>query len=174
VADLLSRILEERYRDYLEVTYENWRQRLDDIEQLIAYSQRFETLHGLLAELGLDSLYGRGDLGGRTEDPEEGAVTLSTIHQAKGLEWKVVFVISCHDGVLPHTIALSDPLGEDEERRLLYVALTRAQEQLYLSYPIESQLRDASFGLRRTVNRPSRFLSGLTPGVYDEARLEWD
>jgi DNA helicase II / ATP-dependent DNA helicase PcrA len=174
VADILQLILDERYRAYLEVQYENWRQRLEDIDQLISYSQRFETLQSLLAELGLDSLYGRGDLSARGADEEEGAVTLSTIHQAKGLEWKVVFVVSAHDGVIPHSMALADPLGEDEERRLLYVALTRAQEQLYLSYPIESQLRDSTgYGLRRVINRPSRFLVGLPQGVYDEAKLEW-
>lgn len=175
-SDLLRRIFDERYKDYLEVQYENWRQREDDLLQLITYAQRFDTLPGFLSEVGLAS--GVNDTAHNSvseAEREEGAVTLSTIHQAKGLEWNVVFLIQCQDDVIPHRLALADPDGEDEERRLFYVAVTRAEEQLFMSFPQMTESNDYSgYGLRRFVTRPSRFVSGVDKNLYEEAVLEWD
>src|SRR5207249_4307677 len=145
-------------------------------------------LPAMLAEVGLSGSFAGQSLSAADapDDPEEGAVTLSTIHQAKGLEWTAVFVIHVQDDVIPHRLARLDAeragglsaaaLGEDvydtpldEERRLLYVAVTRAEELLYLSYPQLSQLRD----FQRVINRPSRFLTGLPGDAYDEAVLDW-
>jgi superfamily I DNA/RNA helicase len=169
--DLIGMVVEGRYKEYMELSYDNWRQRLDDIEQLQLFASRFSTLPALLSEVGLASGYSTPDMAGASEyDREEGAVTLSTVHQAKGLEWRAVILISVSDDVIPHRMSLNDPLGEDEERRLLYVAVTRAEEILFLSYPVMTETRD----FQRLVNRPSRFISTLPKDVYDEAVLEWD
>ena len=95
-------------------------------------------------------------------DPDaasKGKIILSTIHQAKGLEWSVVVIIWCADGMLPLARALKEPEGEEEERRLFYVAATRAKDQLYLCYP----LVDYSRGMGNMVMNPSRFISELSP-----------
>jgi DNA helicase-2/ATP-dependent DNA helicase PcrA len=186
-ASVIDRLLDGRFRAYLEVKYDNWRQRLEDLEQFVVFAQRFDSLSVLLAEVGLSGSFAGQSLtpGNEPDDPEEGAVTLSTIHQAKGLEWTAVFVIHVQDEVIPHRLARMEAeragglrggtLGDvwdtplDEERRLLYVAITRAEEALYLSYPQLSQTHD----FQRIINRPSRFLSGLPGDAYDEATVDW-
>jgi len=172
VPELMQRIIEERYRPYMELKYDNWQQRLDDLEQLMVFAGRFDTLVGFLTEVGLNGSFSGSQLheGHSDEDREEGAVTLSTIHQAKGLEWKAVFVVHVQDDVLPHRLSQGDIDAEDEERRLLYVAVTRAEELLYLSFPQLSVQRD----FQRIINKPSRFLGGRARDGYDEAVLDWE
>ena len=170
-AELLKKVLDERYAEYLQLKYENSHERLQDLEQLIVFSSRFDTLTGFLAEVGLAGSFAGAHFTGPHEmgDPEEGAVTLSTIHQAKGLEWTAVFIIHVQDDVLPHRMTRDDAEQEDEERRLLYVAVTRAKEILFMSYPQVVQTRD----FQRLIQRPSRFLEGLPGECYDLATLEW-
>jgi DNA helicase-2/ATP-dependent DNA helicase PcrA len=93
------------------------------------------------------------------DDTNGDKVILSTIHQAKGLEWSVVLIIWCSDGMLPLARALKDPDGEEEERRLFYVATTRAKDQLYLCYPLVSYAR----GMGNMMQIPSRFIRELSP-----------
>ena len=100
-------------------------------------------------------------------DPEEGLVTLSTIHSAKGLEWKVVFLIWAADGRFPGPQS-ADPESLEEERRLMYVAGTRARDELYISYPIH--MFDRSVGY--VMGRVSRFLEDVGPEILPAARLE--
>jgi len=170
VADLITRVIEERYRAYLEVTYENYHQRLEDLEQLAVFGSRFDTLEAFLAEIGLNTdISGSRTTGEVYTGDEDGAVTLSTIHQAKGLEWRAVFIIHLSDDVLPHRMTHGQAGEEDEERRLLYVAVTRAEELLFMSYPQLTETRDFS----RLINRPSRFLAELPGECYDQATLEW-
>jgi len=171
-AELIKRIVDERYRSYMELKWENWQQRLEDLEQLQVFAGRFESLVGFLTDIGLNGSFSGSQLSDSysDEDRAEGAITLSTIHQAKGLEWKAVFVIHVHDDVIPHRLAQFDPHGEEEEQRLLYVAVTRAEELLYMSYPVETKTRD----FQRIINKPSRFLDGRARQTFDEAMLEWD
>lgn len=101
------------------------------------------------------------------QEQQEDKVVLSTIHQAKGLEWSYVFLIWCADGMIPLQRALKEPAGEEEERRLFYVAVTRAKDQLYLSYPALDYSR-ASGSLALS---PSRFISEIAPvSSEDEQR----
>ena len=170
VPELIRTVLDERYKAHMEMKFDNWRQRQDDIEQLIVFANRFNTLAAFLAEVGLHGGFAGQVITGDSEhDYEEGAVTLSTIHQSKGLEWRAVFLISCQDDVIPHRMSFSDPLGEDEERRLLYVAVTRAEEMLFMSLPQLTETRD----FQRIINRPSRFLEGPARDCYDEAVIDW-
>jgi DNA helicase-2/ATP-dependent DNA helicase PcrA len=96
------------------------------------------------------------------EKTDKEAVTLTTAHQAKGLEWKAVFAVWLADGMFPHSRAVEEG-GEEEERRLFYVTVTRAKDELYLTYPlIWHQARDGD-----VLQRPSRFLADLSPDLYE-------
>jgi superfamily I DNA/RNA helicase len=171
---MIRRIIDERYTGYVQLKWENWRQRLDDLEQLEIFANQFDTLPSFLAEIGLNGSFSGSELQGQEtegmDDPEEGAVTLSTIHQSKGLEWHTVFMVHVQDDVIPHRMSRSDPDGEDEERRLFYVAVTRAEQLLYMSFPQVTETHD----FQRLINRPSRFLANLSKDCYDEAQLEWN
>jgi DNA helicase-2/ATP-dependent DNA helicase PcrA len=103
------------------------------------------------------------------EEPDEKMV-LSSVHQAKGLEWRAVFVVWLADGRFPSIQALRDPDGEEEERRLFYVACTRARDDLTLCYPLVTAPRDRE----RVVLKASRFLEELPgePAVYERWQLE--
>ncbi len=100
-------------------------------------------------------------------DPEEGYVTLSTIHSAKGLEWRVVFLIWAADGRFPAPQSAS-PEELEEERRLMYVAGTRARDELYISYPIH--MFDRAMGF--VMGRASRFLEDVDAKVLPTAELQ--
>jgi DNA helicase-2/ATP-dependent DNA helicase PcrA len=95
-------------------------------------------------------------------------VVLSTIHQAKGLEWHAVFLIHLLEGFFPSPRALDEAGGEEEERRIFYVAMTRARDELYLSYPI---IRPGGYGAS-VVQQPSRFLQELPEDLYETWQLE--
>ena len=91
-------------------------------------------------------------------------VNLSSVHQAKGLEWRVVFVIWMSDGMFPSSRSLDSDAAIEEERRLFYVAVTRAKDELYLSYPL---LRlNAGYG--EMLQRPSRFLQEVPKELLEE------
>ena len=97
------------------------------------------------------------------------AARLTSVHQAKGLEWRAVFIIWAADGKFPSPRSLRDAEGEEEERRLWYVALTRARDQLYITYP----LMVTDYSSRQTVlQRPSRFVTEVPPELYEIWSLE--
>src|SRR5437667_2201055 len=139
---------------------EDFPKREKDLEHFVTIAGRYRSLASLLADMALepptDSV---GDV--LAADVEEGLLTLSTIHSAKGLEWNTVFVIWLVDGRFPSYQNLHDGEEIEEERRLLYVAVTRAKEHLYLSYPID--IYDRSSGM--VLGQPSRFLADLPERV---------
>ncbi|MBA7666650.1 ATP-dependent DNA helicase PcrA [subsurface metagenome] len=89
-------------------------------------------------------------------DESVGGVTLITLHQAKGLEFPVVFIVGMEEGILPHFKSFDDPAQMEEERRLCYVGITRAKQRVYLVRAFRRSLRGSS-----TVNKPSRFLEDI-------------
>jgi DNA helicase-2/ATP-dependent DNA helicase PcrA len=154
--ELIDIILRNGYRDLLQERYADAASREEDLLQLANFSSRFSTLEDFLSELAL--------LTGITEEnrPEEiveDRVVLSSIHQAKGLEWTAVFMVWCSEGMMPLSRALKEPGGEEEERRLFYVAATRAKDHLYLCYP----LTDYARGMGNLPVSPSRFILELSP-----------
>ncbi len=159
-AKQIELVLERGYIEYLQANYENAEAREEDLRQLANFALRFETTDAFLSELALINTE-RFSLPGATvgEDvvmggDEDERMTLSSIHQAKGLEWQVVFLIWAADGRFPSGRSLREPEGEEEERRLFYVALTRAKDELYVCYPLIESDR-----ARQTVlQRPSRFI----------------
>ena len=163
---MIELIVEAGYDAYVEANYDKAPQRLDDIEQLGVFARQYETLETFLAELALlTNVEAEQD---RAEQDNE-KIRLSTIHQAKGLEFKVVFVVMLCDGMFPSNRSLDSLDGEEEERRLFYVAITRAQDELYLSYPMIRTV--AVGGSDDMIQQPSRFLNELPGDLVDEWKL---
>jgi DNA helicase-2/ATP-dependent DNA helicase PcrA len=125
------------------------------------FSTQYQSLESFLSELSLLS----GIDGEEIAEPgrEDEKVILSTVHQAKGLEWKVVFLIWCAEGRFPSPKATEEG-NIEEERRLFYVASTRAMDELYLCYPL--LVFDKQIG--QIILKPSRFISELKRASYDE------
>jgi DNA helicase-2/ATP-dependent DNA helicase PcrA len=143
--------------------------REEDLKQLSDFSTKFSTMADFLAELALLTNTDSEDVDG-TEYREEQKVILSTIHQAKGLEWQVVIMIWCAEGMLPLERALREEDGEEEERRLFYVASTRAKDQLYFCYP----LIDYNRGMGHQIISPSRFIREIAPSSLHDKNRPFD
>jgi ATP-dependent DNA helicase UvrD/PcrA len=139
---------------------EDYPKREKDLEHFLTIAARYRSLASLLSDMALepptDSV---GDV--LAAELDEGLLTLSTIHSAKGLEWRAVFVIGMVDGRFPSLFNLRDEGEIEEERRLLYVAVTRAKEHLYLTYPID--VYDRSTGM--VLGKPSRFVDALPTSI---------
>ena len=163
-SNLIRAISESDYVTYLEHEYPNWKERLEDLEQLAIFAEQSEDLSKFLNEISLYDDYGvlRKEAGNDDED----GVILSTIHQAKGLEWPVVFVMNMTDQAFPNKKALMEKGGIEEERRLFYVATTRAEEKLYLTYPLTSGYDELMF------NQPSMFLQEIPQSLLERVELE--
>ena len=121
------------YEPLMEGRYENLSPRIEELEELRQLADRFEDRATMLADLALDP----PDEADTSSPGEAGLdrLVLSTMHSAKGLEWKVVYVLHASDGKIPFERSLSDPEQVEEERRLFYVALTRAADWLYVCHP---------------------------------------
>jgi DNA helicase II / ATP-dependent DNA helicase PcrA len=137
-----------------------------DLEHFQNLAERYRSLESMLADMALepptDSI---GDV--LAVDAEEGYVTLTTIHSAKGLEWRAAFLIWVADGRFPGPMTVR-PEELEEERRLMYVAITRARAELYLTYPIH--MMDRALGY--VMGRASRFIDGLDQSLLPTAMLQ--
>ncbi len=158
----VERIL-DYYRPLFERVYaDDFPTREADLDAVVALAARHRSRTALLESLALDPL-------DWSQEPAEGAhkdeppLVLSTIHSAKGLEFDTVFLIHALDGVLPSAYGIKSTDEEDEERRLLYVALTRAETELYASYPLVQYRR----GTGQFLTEPSRFLSGIPESLLE-------
>ena len=154
-SDIIEKLIEKiAYRDYVIDGTPQAEERDDNLSVLIADAKSFATLPDFLEEAALMSSVDQ------QSDGEK--VTLMTLHAAKGLEFPVVFMVGMEDGLFPSERALEEgPRNLEEERRLCYVGMTRAREELYLLY---AQSR-AQFGLR-SYNQPSRFLDDMGMGLF--------
>ncbi len=164
---MIRAILQSSYRDALEREYPNWRERLDDLEQLAAFAEGYDDLTAFLNDIALyDEVMARRnrEMSGTTADVDE-RVVLSTIHQAKGLEWDTVFIIHLADNAFPNRRALTEEGGMEEERRLFYVAVTRARRSIFLTYPMTMGTESLIF------NASSVFLEEVSPRLFE--RVEW-
>lgn len=161
---MIRLVLEAGYEDYLKATYPNFRNRLEDLDQLAAFSRQFQTVEDFLTQLALLTNVEAEDDKPREDDHEK--IRLSSIHQAKGLEFRVVFVIMLCDGLFPSSRSIDSVEGEEEERRLFYVAVTRAKDELYLSHPLMRFIQGGGDAMQQ----PSRFLAEIPV----ELREEWN
>jgi DNA helicase-2/ATP-dependent DNA helicase PcrA len=173
-AKQIELILTSGYEQYLQENYENAAARLEDLRQLALYASRYETIESFLSELALLSTERFKDPTPlQAEDVIEGGLddellTLSTVHQAKGLEWKVVFIIWAAEGKFPSARSLKEIDSEEEERRLWYVALTRAKDELYLTYP----LMTFDYPRQTILQKPSRFILECPPALFEIWNIE--
>jgi DNA helicase-2/ATP-dependent DNA helicase PcrA len=151
------------YEPILKRTYfEDYPKRQQDLEHFAALAEGFGTRADFLASLALDPIELTA-LDAEAADQDEPPLVLSTIHSAKGLEFHSVFVIHVLEGVLPSNYALHDDDELDEELRLLYVAVTRAEENLFISYPVTQYRRFQG----EYFSRPSRFLDQLPEQILE-------
>lgn len=163
-SELIGMVLESEYDEYLQSKYSNYERRVEDLRQLANYAARYDNVEAFLDELAM--------IGGlNTHDvysvPQDEMVVLSTIHQAKGLEWDVVFVVWLAEGRFPPASSYGDHGDMEEERRLFYVAGTRCREELYLLYPMIVRQRSGE----EVILQPSRFLRELPEDCYEEWEL---
>ncbi len=169
-AKLIQLVIEAGYEDYLKENFANYRSRLDDLKQLAIFAQQFESVEEFLTRMALlTNVEAENEQQPANRDDER--LRLSTIHQAKGLEFDIVFIIMLCDGLFPSARSIeSDEDGEglEEERRLFYVAITRARNELYLSYPL---IRAGYGNSGATLQQPSRFLEEIPEELVDEWNL---
>jgi DNA helicase-2/ATP-dependent DNA helicase PcrA len=161
---MIRSIMEGVYEDYMRAKFKNSDQRKQDLEQLSNYSVRFTDVQEFLSQLALVSGVDTDERPAASPDTE--AVTLTTAHQAKGLEWHTVFAVWLAEGMFPNNRVIEEggEEGLEEERRLFYVTVTRAKDELYLTYPvINYQARDGE-----VLQRPSRFLQELPQNLMEK------
>ena len=166
---MIELVMQEGYEAYLQSRYPNYESRADDLRQLAAFAGQYSSCQDFLSELALLTSM-EGETTSVRGGDGKGMITLSSVHQAKGLEWSVVFILWLAEGRFPslRSLAESGGDGEEEERRLFYVAVTRARDELYLCYPRFAAER----GGRAMIQRPSRFISELYGKGY--RRLDLD
>jgi DNA helicase-2/ATP-dependent DNA helicase PcrA len=166
-AKMLRLVMDAGYDDYLKENFANYRNRLEDLEQLAVFAYQFGSVEDFLTQLALLTNVEAEDGDAANRDAEQ--IRLSTIHQAKGLEFDVVFVIMLCDGLFPSARSMENDEGEEEERRLFYVAITRAKNELYLSHP----LMRAGYGSTGmdAMQQPSRFLGEIPRDLLNEWNL---
>jgi DNA helicase-2/ATP-dependent DNA helicase PcrA len=160
--EMVREVLRSGYREYVQAQLDNAPSRLDDLEQLALFADGYEELADFLDEVTLMNELSGEDVA--AEEGERQKVTLSTIHQAKGLEWRAVFVVWLAEGRFPSARAED----VEEERRLFYVACTRAKDELALCYPFVARDRYRV----DVILEPSRFLSELPEETFQRWAVE--
>jgi len=165
-SEMITSIVEAIYDDYAKVNFTNYELRREDLDQLALFARQFKDVHEFLSQLALISNVDAEAAPGQTRDKE--AVNLSTVHQAKGLEFHTVFVIWLTDGMFPSSRSLDTRDALEEERRLFYVAITRGRDELYLTYP---HMR-LSGGYGDVFQRPSRFLQEIPNELVEDWQVQ--
>ena len=165
-AEAIRSVVEDVYRDYARSKFPNGDARLDDLEQFAQFAQTYDSLPTFLEEVALfNELSGEDVVPG---EPDDDKVVLSSIHQAKGLEWSRVIVMGLSEGRFPNYRSTATEEGLEEERRLFYVAVTRAKNEIALVYPMLARDR---YGVD-VILEPSRFLAELPDGVFERWTIE--
>jgi DNA helicase-2/ATP-dependent DNA helicase PcrA len=159
---MIVSVVEAIYDDYAKANFTDYELRREDLNQLASFARQFSNAQEFLSQLALISNVDAEPAPNAAADNE--AVNLSSVHQAKGLEFHTVFVIWLTDGMFPSSRSLETRDAIEEERRLCYVAITRARDELYLSYP--HMRLNAGFG--DVFQRPSRFLKEIPNELLED------
>ncbi len=171
----LESLIESDYGDYLIANYPNAEERMDDLKALAEFASRYENLNDFLSEMSLQESFSKERVMEKQDNEEK--IILSTVHQAKGLEWNSVFVIGLVEKQFPHYRAMDELGGVEEERRLFYVAATRAKRNLYFSYSLTQgfHLRPSGFGGQvgeQYLVQPSRFVREIPPRLLEKLTID--
>ncbi len=158
--------LRHYYEPLLERLYDNPVPRQRDIEQLEGIARRYASRRDFISDLALDPPRSTADLAGPPHKDEDFLI-LSTMHSAKGCEWKAVYVIHASDGMIPSDMAITDEEGVEEERRLFYVAITRAMDRLYIFFPLRYYMKRYRLGDSHLYAQLTRFLPDRVTGLLD-------
>jgi DNA helicase-2/ATP-dependent DNA helicase PcrA len=157
----IESVMEAFYEDYMKAEFANFENRREDLRTLGGYARQFSSTDEFLAQLALLT---NVDGAGTRQNGETDRVVLSSVHQAKGLEWRAVFVVWLSEGMFPGSRSLENANSVEEERRLFYVAVTRGRDHLHLCYP---QIRlNSSYG--DPFQRRSRFLAEIPAHLLDK------
>ncbi|QQS37259.1 MAG: ATP-dependent helicase [Ignavibacteriales bacterium] len=152
----------EYYYPLFRDKYDDFNKRKKDIDIFLNITENYKSLDTLLADMAIEPIIDSViDIDVPTKEDE--FLTLSTIHSAKGLEWHTVFIIHAVDGFFPSSRAVESVESLEEERRLMYVAATRAKQNLYITYPMNLYDRET----RMTLSLPSRFISDVKEGMVE-------
>ena len=165
-AEIIDTVLERCYDDYLISHYDGAELRKQDIRALANFAAQYNTVEAFLADVALS-----GEFSGETVvtgPTEQEFVTLSTVHQAKGLEWPIVFIPWLADGRFPTDLAINTQQELEEERRVFHVAVTRAKDELYLVVPQLYRNRSRSL----IMMKPSRFLTEIAQDLTEYMELD--
>jgi len=165
--DALREIL-KHYKDYCYLSFDNPDERLMDLEELAKMASLYSSAKSFLLDLGSFEEF-KGETRAAGYEQQE-TLVLSTIHQAKGLEWEAVFVIGLSEYEFPHPKSIGNDRALQEERRLFYVAVTRTKSILHLTYPQTKY----TFKNGAILTRPSIFLEELPQAIYQELTIEED
>ena len=161
-------IVADHYRDYADRTFTNADARKEDLDNLASFAERWPEASEFLSELAL--IQGMAAENIVVGDEPDDKLVLTTIHQAKGLEWPIAFVLWLAEGRFPAALSLRSAAELEEERRLFYVAATRAADELYMLYPTIEEGRDGPSKFLR----PSRFVTEIEhkPAVFERWEIE--
>ena len=161
-SEMITSVVEAIYDDYAKMSFTYYELRREDLNHLAAFARQFKDLNEFLSQLALISNVDAE--AGPAQPGDKEAVNLSTVHQAKGLEFHTVFVIWLTDGMFPSSRSLDTRSALEEERRLFYVAITRAKDELYLAFP---HMR-LTGGYGDVFQRPSRFLKEIPNQLVED------
>ncbi len=164
--EAIKRVIDSGYAEYVMAHFENVKDRIDDLHEFVNFAHSYKSLKALLHDITLRESF-KGETIREAPGGDEYLV-LSTIHQAKGLEWKAVFVIGLCEGQFPHAKSKDIPAELEEERRLFYVAATRTKKELYLVHPITRY----DYQMGTVISRKSLFLEELSGSLYDRWDIE--
>ena len=166
--EMIAEIL-EYYNPIFKTKYDDFNKRRKDLEILQNISENYRSLDSFLADMAIEPIIDSVVDIGET-DKEDDYLTLSTIHSAKGLEWHSIFIIHAIEGYFPSTRAAESLEQLEEERRLMYVASTRAKQNLFITYPMNMYDREAGM----TLSKPSRFITEISPDKAEGWLIEDD
>ena len=156
------------YHPILQNRFDDHPKRVKDLEHLVTIMERYQDLESFLADMALDPPNASIDGNLATAYSSSERLVLSTIHSAKGGEWRRVHLLHAADGNLPADMAISDADGLDEELRLAYVALTRAKDELTVTFPLRFHVHKQRRDDRHVYAQLSRFLEPVR-GRFDES-----
>lgn len=165
-AELQSRVdkVWEFYEPYMVTRFDDYPKRMGDVQEFLRLSREYSSMTRFLADMTLEPPNASGPRG--DGELSGSKLTLSTIHSAKGLEWKAVFILSAVEGKFPPPYVLNNPEELEEERRLMYVAATRAEDELYLLCPLDND----DWRNPMSYPRPSRFLEDIPSDYFSSGR----